>query len=123
MVTDVTVLGAGNTGFAVAANLTLAGHSVTLGELPAFPEAIAPVRDDRTIELLGVAHTGAARKLPTSPTTWLRPRRPRTRCWSSCPAYGHAPWARGIGPTPARRPHPDPDARHPGSAGSCAHPA
>ena len=60
MVTDVTVLGAGNTGFAVAANLTLAGHSVTLGELPAFPEAIAPVRDDRTIELLGVAHTGAA---------------------------------------------------------------
>ena len=46
MATDVTVLGAGNTGFAVAANLTLAGHSVTLGELPAFPEAIAPVRDD-----------------------------------------------------------------------------
>ena len=39
MATDVTVLGAGNTGFAVAANLTLAGHSVTLGELPAFPRA------------------------------------------------------------------------------------
>ena len=39
MATDATVLGAGNTGFAVAANLTLAGHSVTLGELPAFPRA------------------------------------------------------------------------------------
>ena len=49
MATDVTVLGAGNTGFAV-----------TLGELPAFPEAITPVRDSRTSELLGVAHTGAA---------------------------------------------------------------
>ena len=60
MPTDVTVLGAGNTGLAVAANLTLAGHSVTLGELPAFPEAIDPVRATRMIELLGVAHTGAA---------------------------------------------------------------
>ena len=53
------MLGAGNTGFAVAANLTLAGHSVTLAELPAFPEAINPLRASRTIELLGVAHTGA----------------------------------------------------------------
>ena len=61
MATDVTVLGAGNTGFAVAANLSLAGHSVTLAELPAFPEAIEPVRESRRIELLGVAHTGAAR--------------------------------------------------------------
>ena len=61
MSTDVTVFGAGNTGFAVAANLTLAGHSVTLAELPDFPEAIAPVRNSRTIELLGVAHNGEAR--------------------------------------------------------------
>ena len=58
MTTDVTVLGAGNTGFAAAANLTLAGHSVTLGELPAFADAIEPVREERVIELHGVAHVG-----------------------------------------------------------------
>jgi len=92
------VLGAGNTGFAVAANLTLAGHSVTLAELPAFPEAIAPVRDSQTIELLGVAHTGAARitddlaaAAAASDTLMV-----------IVPAYGHAPWARALAPS-ARR--------------------
>ena len=97
MATDVTVLGAGNTGFAVAANLTLAGHSVTLGELPAFPEAIAPVRA-RARSSCWASRTPAPRKLPTSPTTWLRPRRPRTRCMVIVPAYGHAPWARALAP-------------------------
>ena len=97
MVTDVTVLGAGNTGFAVAANLTLAGHSVTLGELPAFPEAIAPVRDSRTIELLGVAHTGAARIAQITDDVAEAAAASAT-LMVIVPAYGHAPWAEALAP-------------------------
>ena len=97
MATDVTVLGAGNTGFAVAANLTLAGHSVTLGELPAFPEAIAPVRDDRTIELLGVAHTGAAEIADVTNDVAAAAAASDT-LMVIVPAYGHAPWAQALAP-------------------------
>ena len=97
MATDVTVLGAGNTGFAVAANLTLAGHSVTLGELPAFPEAIAPVRDARTIELLGVAHTGAARIAEITDNVAAAANASDVLV-VIVPAYGHAPWAQSLAP-------------------------
>ena len=97
MATDVTVLGAGNTGFAVAANLTLAGHSVTLGELPAFPEAIAPVRDARTIELLGVAHTGAARIAEITDNVAAAANASDVLV-VIVPAYGHAPWAQALAP-------------------------
>jgi opine dehydrogenase len=55
-----TVLGGGNTAFAVAANLTLAGHRVTLCELPAFEHMIEPVRQSRLISLDGVANLGLA---------------------------------------------------------------
>ena len=56
----VTVLGGGNTAFSVAANLSLAGASVTLCELSQFEEAIGPIRESRQILLEGVAHKGAA---------------------------------------------------------------
>ena len=56
----VTVLGGGNTAFSVAANLTLAGASVTLCELSQFEEAIDPIRESRRILLEGVARQGAA---------------------------------------------------------------
>ena len=97
MATDVTVLGAGNTGLAVAANLTLAGHSVALGELPAFPEAIAPVRDSRTVELLGVAHTGAARVADITDDVEAATAASDTLI-VIVPAYGHAPWAEALAP-------------------------
>ena len=58
---SITVLGAGNTGFAVAANLALRGHEVILGDLPAFDWALAPVRESGVIRLDGVAGKGAAR--------------------------------------------------------------
>ena len=61
MQTDITVFGAGNTGFPVAANLSLAGCSVTLAELPDFREAIDPVREAQAIELRGVARVGVAK--------------------------------------------------------------
>ena len=116
------MLGAGNTGFAVAANLTLAGHSVTLGELPAFPEAIAPVRESRTIDLLGVAHTGAAEIAAVTDDVAAAAAASDT-LMVIVPAYGQAPWAEALGPPSTRRSHPDPDARNPGGAGSRAHPA
>ena len=97
MATDVTVLGAGNTGFAVAANLTLGGCTVTLGELPTFAEAIEPVRDERVIQLHGEACVGAAHvagvtddigeAVAASDTLLL-----------IVPAYAHAPWTRAIAP-------------------------
>ncbi len=97
MTTDVTVLGAGNTGFAVAANLTLAGHSVTLGELPDFSEAIAPVRDSRTIELLGVAHSGSARIAEITDDV-AKAAAASDTLMVIVPAYGHAPWAKALAP-------------------------
>ena len=58
---SLTVLGGGNTAFAVAANLTLAGADVTLCELPEFEQMVAPIREDRQITLEGVARQGVAK--------------------------------------------------------------
>ena len=41
--TKVTILGAGNTGYATAAQLALSGFDVALGELPEFKVAIEPI--------------------------------------------------------------------------------
>ena len=57
---SVTILGGGNTAFAVAANLSLQGHEITLYELPEFAESLAPIRDSQIINLVGVAEEGAA---------------------------------------------------------------
>lgn len=57
---SVTILGGGNTAFSVAANLQLAGTRVTLCELPAFKETLAPLQETHNITLKGVARTGVA---------------------------------------------------------------
>lgn len=57
---SVVILGGGNTAFAVAASLTLRGFDITLCELPAFAQMVAPIADDRTILLHGVAGQGRA---------------------------------------------------------------
>ena len=49
----VAVLGAGAGGHAVAADCALAGHRVTLVELPQFAETLAPIRAARAIQVLG----------------------------------------------------------------------
>jgi opine dehydrogenase len=59
--TRVTVLGASNTGFSIAANLALAGHEVLLWEHHEFVAALEPIRDSLTITLEGTARTGPAR--------------------------------------------------------------
>ena len=58
---SVTILGGGNTAFAVAAKLTLQGHEITLYELPEFASTLEPIRETQTINLAGVAGQGAAR--------------------------------------------------------------
>jgi len=58
--TSLTILGGGNTAFAVAANLALRGFEVTLCEHPDFAWTLDPVRADRRIELDGVAERGSA---------------------------------------------------------------
>src|SRR5438128_1119509 len=57
---SLTILGGGNTAFAAAANLTLAGHAVTLCELPAFRHTIEPILTSRRIDLAGAARKGSA---------------------------------------------------------------
>src|SRR5438034_10341540 len=59
--TSLTILGGGNTAFAVAANLTLRGFDVTLCEIPSFEATLGPIRESHTIRLDGVAERGSAR--------------------------------------------------------------
>lgn len=63
----VCIMGAGNGGFAAAADLTLRGFEVTLYEDPRFASSIAEIKDDRTIRLEGVGPVGTAvlRKVTT----------------------------------------------------------
>jgi opine dehydrogenase len=57
---SVTVLGGGNTAFAVAADLALRGIEVTLCEIPSFGWTLEPIRGSRRIRLDGVAERGSA---------------------------------------------------------------
>src|SRR3954468_9231550 len=91
MANRITVLGAGNTGFSLAANLALAGHDVLLWEHPDFVSAIDPIRESLTIRLEGHAHTGSAKLagVTTDPAEAL--------AWCdtlvcSVPSYAHAPF-------------------------------
>ncbi|MEZ4673334.1 MAG: NAD/NADP octopine/nopaline dehydrogenase family protein [Caldilineaceae bacterium] len=55
-----TILGGGNTAFAVAANLALRGYAVTLYEAPEWATTLAPIRAKQAIQLVGVAEVGSA---------------------------------------------------------------
>jgi len=57
----ITVIGAGNGGKAVAADMTLAGHAVTLFEFPQFEENLKPIKERGGINLVGVGRNGFAR--------------------------------------------------------------
>ena len=58
---NVTVIGASNGGKAVAADMTLAGHQVTLFEFPQFEANLAEVKKAGGINLIGVGRNGFAR--------------------------------------------------------------
>jgi opine dehydrogenase len=55
------VLGAGNGGSAVAADMTLAGHSCRLFEFPEYASNITPIQEAGGIRVTGIARTGFAR--------------------------------------------------------------
>lgn len=55
------VLGAGNGGSALAADMTLAGHSCRLFEFPEYADNIEPIQAQGGIQVTGVARTGFAR--------------------------------------------------------------
>jgi opine dehydrogenase len=55
------VIGAGNGGFAMAADLTFAGWNINLYELPRFKENIEPLLGEKEIEITGAANNGIAK--------------------------------------------------------------
>jgi len=57
----IAVIGAGNGGFAISANLALAGHYVNLYELPRFEGNITEIRKTGGIEITGASRTGFAK--------------------------------------------------------------
>jgi opine dehydrogenase len=57
----ITAIGAGNGGKALAADMTLAGHEVTLFEFPQFAANLDPIIKQGGINLVGVGRTGFAR--------------------------------------------------------------
>jgi opine dehydrogenase len=88
----VTVLGGGNTAFAVAANLTLAGHAITLCEIPSFRPMIEPILPARQIALDGVAQRGRAR-LHAVTTDFAEALSANELALLIVPAYAHKPFA------------------------------
>ena len=76
LVSSLTILGGGNTAFAVAANLTLAGHRVTLCEIPSFGHTVEPLQPHREITCRDGRTHGAAHP------AYARPRTPASRSGS-----------------------------------------
>ncbi|MCH9040012.1 MAG: NAD/NADP octopine/nopaline dehydrogenase family protein [Chloroflexi bacterium] len=94
---SVTIMGGGNTAFAVAANLSLQGHEVTLYELPEFAESLAPIRDSKVINLVGVAEQGAA-KIHTVTTDVVEALAASDLVLLIVPAYAHRRFAEVCAP-------------------------
>ena len=94
---SVTVLGGGNTAFAVAAKLTLEGNSVTLCELPGFEDTVEPIRDSRLITLDGVGGYGDA-VLRCVTTDFGLALSETEAALLIVPAYGHRAFARSCAP-------------------------
>src|SRR4051794_15996759 len=59
--TSIAVLGAGNGGHCMSADLALAGHDVVLAELPEFAARLETVRATGEIRLTGIGRNGTAR--------------------------------------------------------------
>ncbi len=94
---SLTILGGGNTAFAVAANLTLAGHRVTLCEVPSFAHTVAPLCESRAIALDGVAGRGIAR-LHAVTTDVAAALAGNDLALLIVPAYAHRPFAEACAP-------------------------
>jgi opine dehydrogenase len=91
------ILGGGNTAFAAAANLTLAGHAITLCELPAFRYMVEPILESRQITLGGVARCGTAH-LHAVTTDFAEALAVNDLVLLIVPAYAHKPFAEACAP-------------------------
>ncbi len=89
---SITVLGGGNTAFAVAANLALSGSRVTLCELPSFSHMVDPILDSKEIQLEGVANLGTAH-LENVTTDFAEALAENELVLLIIPAYGHRAFA------------------------------
>ena len=94
---SVTVLGAGNTAFAVAANLSLKGVDVTLFEISGFEESLDPIRPSGAIALEGCEEQGSARIkcITTDPEEAVKA---SDLLLLIVPAYAHKPFAEVFSP-------------------------
>jgi opine dehydrogenase len=93
----VVVLGAGNTGFSIAAKLALEGHEVVLWEHPDHAGALTPIRDSRRITLLGTGGEGMA-QLAAVTTDAAQALGAGDILLASVPSYAHAGFARALRP-------------------------
>ncbi len=96
-VSSLTILGGGNTAFAVAANLSLAGFEVTLCEAPAFKQTVQPILGNRQIVLDGVALRDTAR-VHTVTTDFAEALAGNDLVLLIVPAYAHRPFAEACAP-------------------------
>ncbi|MEM7131708.1 MAG: NAD/NADP octopine/nopaline dehydrogenase family protein [Chloroflexota bacterium] len=96
MASSLTILGGGNTAFAVAANLALRGYAITICEHPDFAHTLDPIRADQAIRLEGVAETGIAKiaHITTDPAEGLQ----NDLLLLIVPAYAHKPFAEFCAP-------------------------
>lgn len=92
MTARVAILGGGNTGFSMAANLALRGWAVTLWEHPDHAETLAPLRPDGVIRLTGVGEQGAAR-IAHLTTDIAAAMAANDLLLASVPSYAHAAFA------------------------------
>lgn len=94
---ELAVLGAGNGGMAVAADMTLAGHKVRLFEFPQFKENLEPLKAAGGIHLVGVGRTGFA-KLEVMTTDIGESINGLKMVIVVVPAFGHRPLAKICAP-------------------------
>jgi opine dehydrogenase len=94
---ELAVLGAGNGGMAIAADMTLAGHKVRLFEFPQFKENLEPFKRDGGIHLVGVGRTGFA-KLKVMTTDIEEAINGPDMIIAVMPAFGHKPLAKICAP-------------------------
>ncbi len=94
---EITVMGAGNGGCALAADLTLRGFDVTLFELPQFEDTIEPIRARGGIQVSGESIQGFAelKKLTTDMATALDS---SDLIMVVVPAFAHAIFAKVCAP-------------------------
>ncbi len=92
-----TILGGGNTAFAVAANLALRGWEITLCELPEFAWTLGPIQASQTIHLDGVAARGAG-TLAEITTDFGAALARNSDVLLIVPAYAHRPFAQACAP-------------------------